>query len=468
MSSAPVTKAILKMSIPVVLGMMVQVLYNLVDTFFIGMMNDEYQLAAANIITPIFMLMMAIATIVSTGAASYISRCLGKKDNQSANKTLSTGTAICTGLGVLVMAVGLIFLKPFITLLGASEAVYPYAYSYSFVMFIGTLPVMLNYAGGQLLRSEGAVMPSIIGMMIGTVTNVILDPIFIFGFDMGITGAAVATVLGNVAALGYYVYYYLSGKSLVKVKVKYVSGEKQIWSQTFGIGIPAALSQFLMSGALIVCNNLAKPYGENAVAGMGVAVKLMYIGTFIFMGFAAGCQPLVGYNYGANNLPRVKSIIKIGMLMTTGIGIVLTGIFGIFASGLIRIFTPLPEVIAEGAVVLTIYMWSFWVLGPQMLASTTIQAFGKAKASLLLSIARQGLFYIPLLFLLESRFLFKGLLWAQPVSDAITLLLALVLLVSILKKHQKADIEEKSPVPTSHQHESVSYEAPDRLVLDED
>lgn len=145
---------------------------------------------------------------------------------------------------------------------------------------------------------------------------------------------------------------------------------------------------------------------------------------------------------GMLNDPRVKAIIKTGMLMTTGIGIVLTMLFGIFASGLISIFTSLPEVIAEGATVLTIYMWSFLVLGPQMLASTTIQAFGKAKASLLLSIARQGLFYIPLLFLLSSRFLFKGLLWAQPISDAITLSLALVLLVFILKTYQQGNKEE--------------------------
>ncbi len=436
MSNTPVRKAILKMSIPVVLGMMVQVLYNLVDTFFVGKLGDPNQLAAANITTPIFMLMMAIATIVSTGSASYISRCLGKKDNQSANKTLSTGIAITTGLGILVMAVGLIFLKPFITMLGATEAVYPYAYSYAYIMFIGTIPVMLNYAGGQLLRSEGAIMPSMTGMLIGTVVNVILDPLFIFGFDMGIGGAAVATVLGNTAALCYYMYYYLSNKSLVKFKLKFISGDKKIWGQTFGIGIPAALSQFLMSGAMIVCNNLAKPYGENAVAGMGVAAKLMYIGTFIFMGFAAGCQPLVGYNYGSKNFPRVKGIIREGMLMTAAIGIVLTILFGIFASNLINIFTPLPGVITEGVTVLTIYMWSFLVLGPQMLASTTIQAFGKAKASLILSIARQGLFYIPLLFLLSNRFSFKGLLWAQPISDTITLSLAGILLLLILKKSE--------------------------------
>lgn len=226
----------------------------------------------------------------------------------------------------------------------------------------------------------------------------------------------------------------LSGKSLVKFKPRDICGEKKIWGETFAIGIPAALSQFLMSVALIICNNLAKPYGENAIAGMGVAAKLMYIGTFIFMGFSAGCQPLVGYNYGAKNIHRVKSIIKTGMLMTEGIGVVLTVLFGIFATGLIGIFTPLPEVIAAGATVLGIYKWSFLVLGPQMLASTAIQAFGKAKASLLLSVARQGLFYVPLLFLLSGSFAFEGLLWAQPVSDAITLALGVVLLAFALAR----------------------------------
>ena len=442
MSKAPVTKAILKMAIPVVCGMMVQVLYNLVDTFFVGQLGDKDQLAAANITTPLFMLLMAIATIVSTGAASYISRSLGRQDNATADKTLSTGVAICTGIGVIVTIVGLIFLKPFITVLGASASVYPYAYQYAFIMILGSVPVMLNYAGGQLLRSEGATMPSILGMMIGTVANVILDPIFIFGLNMGIQGAAIATVLGNMAALGYYAYYYLSGKSLVKLKIQFISGAKDIWGQTFAIGIPAALSQFLMSGALIVCNNLASSYGDNAIAGMGVSAKLMYIGTFIFMGFAAGCQPLIGYNYGARNFSRVRSVIKTGVVMTLSIGVALTILFAIFASGLIGVFAKnLPEVIEQGTIVLRISMFSFLVLGPQMLASTAIQAFGKAKASLILSVARQGLFYIPLLYLLNGTFQFRGLIWAQPVSDTITLVLGIVLLLDILKKCMITDTD---------------------------
>lgn len=434
MGKAPVTKAILKLSIPVVIGMMVQVFYNLVDTFFIGKLNDQNQLAAANITTPVFMILMAIATIVSTGAASYISRCLGRKDQENANRTLTTGILICTALALVVMTVGLIFVKPLIIALGASEEVYPYAYQYVVVMLLGSIPVMLNYAGGQLLRSEGAAMPSIIGMMIGTVVNIVLDPIFIFGFNMGILGAGIATVLGNAAAMVYYIWFYLSGRSMLQIKPMFISTDKTIWKEIFLIGIPACMSQLLSSVAMIVLNNQAKIYGDSVLAGMGISSKLMFIGTFIFMGFAAGCQPLVGFNYGAKNYKRVREIFKTGMVMTFGIGVVLTVIFRFSASGLVSFFTPLPEVISQGTIVLRISIFSFLILGPQMLASTGIQAFGKAKEALILSVARQGLVYIPLLFAMQSLLGFNGLIWSQPIADAITLGIGLVFLAVILKK----------------------------------
>lgn len=397
-------------------------------------MNDQNQLAAASITTPIFMLLMAIATIVSTGATSYISRCIGEKDHESANRTLTTGVMICTGLAVIVMIIGLVCIKPIIIALGASPEVYPYAYQYVFIMLIGAIPVMLNYAGGQLLRSEGAIMPSMTGMLIGTVVNVILDPVFIFIFDMGIGGAAAATILGNVAALIYYAFYYFTGKALLKIKLTYISNDRKIWKEIFLIGIPACMSQFLLSVAMIILNNQAKIYGDNVLAGMGISSKLMFIGTFIFMGFAAGCQPLIGFNYGAKNYKRIRDIFKVGMLMTSGIGLVLMAVFWFFAPNFVAIFTPLSEVMTQGVLVFRISIFSFIVLGPQMLATTGIQAFGKAKEALVLSVARQGLFYIPLLFLMQQLLGFKGLIWAQPISDTITLLLGLAFLRVILRK----------------------------------
>ena len=437
LSKAPVRQAILKMSLPVVLGMMVQVVYNLVDTYFIGLLGDANQLAAVNITTPIFMILMAIAGIIGTGAASYISRCLGENDTAQASRTLSTGIAICVALGALVTVAGLVFLGPFVHALGASEAFFSYAYDYAFVLLIGSIPIMCSFALGQLLRSEGAAMPSITGMLLGTVANVILDPIFIFVFGMGVKGAAIATVLANGLALCYYIYYYASGKTLVKVKLAFITFQKKIWGQIFGIGTPATVSQFLMSISMIICNNLAVGYGDHVVAGMGIASKIMTIGTYVFMGFAGGCQPLVGFNYGAKNFTRIKAVIINAMVMTEGVGIILLAVFAIFAQALISTFTSLPQVITIGTTILRTLMWSQLVLGPLMLANTTVQALGKAKASLLLSIARQGLIYIPLLLLLNAQWQFSGLIYAQPLSDTVALLFSSVVMLTILKKSEK-------------------------------
>jgi len=434
MSTAPVSRAILKMSLPVVLGMMVSVVYNLVDTLFIGMLKDELQLAAASISTPIFMLLMALATIVSTGAASYISRSIGKKDVEEADRTLNTGILICVLLAIVIMTAGIIWIKPLVIGMGASEDVYPYAYQYILVMLIGAIPVMLNYAGGQLLRSEGAAMPAMFGMMIGTVANIVLDPLFIFVFKMGILGAAIATVLGNACALIYYIIYYTSGKSMLKVHPKYISGKSLIWKEIFFIGIPACLSQLLAGVAMIILNNRAANYGDTVLAGMGISSKLLYIGTFIFMGFAAGCQPLVGYNYGAKNYDRVKKIFKTGMLMTFAIGVGLWLIFFFGARIAVSCFTPIEAVIEEGAAVFKISIFAFLVLGPQMLATTGIQAFGKAGLSLILSITRQGIFYVPLMFIMEKELGFAGLIWAQPIADALTLIIGLIFLGTTLRK----------------------------------
>ncbi len=299
---------------------------------------------------------------------------------------------------------------------------------------------MCNFTLGQLIRSEGAAMPSMIGMAIGTIVNIILDPIFIFVFGMGIRGAAIATVLGNAIGFAYYIYYYASGKTAVKINVKNITMDRKIWGQIFGIGTPASVSQLLMSIAMIIMNNLAASYGDIIVAGMGVASKIMTIGTFVFMGFAGGCQPLVGYNYGAKNYKRVSEIIKKAMLIMVGIGTVLFAVFGIFTKTLIGVFaSDMPQVVDEGVVILRALMWSLFVIGPQMLVVVTVQAFGKAKASLFLSVARQGLFFIPLLFLFNSLFKFNGLIYALPVSDTITLILALIVLRFILVKAEKED-----------------------------
>jgi Na+-driven multidrug efflux pump len=189
-----------------------------------------------------------------------------------------------------------------------------------------------------------------------------------------------------------------------------------------------------MGAAVMTCNNLALAYGDNTVAGIGVAAKIMTVGTYIFMGFSAGCQPLIGYSFGAKNYERVKGIIKKGMMITSIIGMVLTVLFAAFSKQLISFFTPLPEVISQGSFILRGLMWSLPVYGAQMIGAITVQAMGKGGASLLLSVSRQGLFYIPILLILNTVFGLNGLILSQPIADLLALCLAILVLFVILKK----------------------------------
>jgi len=444
LANAPVTKAIMVMSLPVVLGMMVQVLYNLVDTFFIGKLGDPNQLAAANLAMPAYILMMALGGMIGTGAASYISRSLGEKKQEQADKTLTIGFALCLFLGAIVTVVGILFLKPLVSVLGASADTSGFASEYVFVLFLGGIPIMANYAMGQLLRAEGDAIGSMVGMFLGTVTNIILDPIFIFVFGMGVRGAAIATVLGNLISLSYYLLHYAQHKTLLQIKPKLFSFDKTIFREIFSIGIPASLSQVLMGVALIVLNNIAAGYSDIVVAGLGVSTRIMSIGTFVFMGFAAGCQPLVGYNYGAKNFTRVREIIMQGVLITSIIGVVLSVFLGVFAKSITGVFTSTPEVVEAATIILRALILSLPFIGGQMLSTVTVQALGKALPALFLSISRQGLFFLPLLLLLNVLFGFKGFIYAQPATDVLMFLVSSSILWSILRKEVRIASREKS------------------------
>ena len=433
-----VSKAILKLSIPMVMGMMIQVLYNLVDTYFIGMLNDANQLAAANISLPVFMMLMAIAGIVGSGSSSYISRCLGNKDYEEANKTISIATGILIIMSIIVMIAG-IFMSPNIAKgLGANESSFNYTYKYIFIMFIGAIPVMCSYALGQLLRSEGNIMQSVIGLTLGTVVNIVLDPVFIFGLKMEITGAAIATIIGQTSTLLYFMYAFLKGKTTLKINLKKFKYDKNIFKEIFTIGVPASLNQMLMGVATVIVNNIAVGYGTLTVAGMGVAMKIMTIGTFVFMGFSAGCQPLVGYNYGCNNIPRVKEIIKKGIIITSIIGLSLALIFGVFANSLIGLFTSEPEVINKGAIILRALIISLPFVGGQMISTTSAQSMGKVVVAFILSISRQGLLYMPLLIILNKVFGFSGFIYAQPITDMIMLTFSAILLFKVMPKEDNS------------------------------
>lgn len=429
-----VSKAILKLSIPMVMGMMIQVLYNLIDTYFVGMLNDSNQLAAANISLPVFMMLMAISGIVGSGASSYISRCLGNEDYDEANKTVSIAAGILVVMSIFIMIIGILSSSSIAKGLGSDEFTYDYTYQYITIMFMGAIPTMCSYALGQIIRSEGNILQSVIGLVLGTFVNIVLDPIFIFGFNMEIKGAAIATVIGQTSTLIYFIYSFMSGKTTLKINLKQIKYDKNIFKEIFTIGIPASLNQMLMGIATVIVNNVAVAYGTIVVASMGVAMKIMTIGTFIFMGFSAGCQPLVGYNYGCKNIPRVKEIIKKGIIITSMIGLTLVLIFGIFTKPIIGLFSNDTKVIEEGVKILRALMLSLPFVGGQMISTTAAQSMGRAVVAFILSISRQGLVYIPLLIILNKAFGLSGFIYAQPMADVIMLTFSSILLFKVILK----------------------------------
>ena len=254
-------KAVVKMGVPLIAGMFIMVLYNLVDTYFIGLMHDDYQLAAVNLAYPVMMITIAVSNMIGTGSSSLIARSLGADDREKANHTLTVGFMLTVINSMIVAAVGLIFLQSIVQGLGAKDNTTIYTEQYVRIILLGSLFTMGNYTFGQLLRSEGSVKYSIVGMIVGTIVNIILDPIFIFTLHLQIQGAAIATIIGNGCGMAVSLLFYIRGKTLLKPALKYIKPAAEILKEIFWVGVPASLETLLTSAAYIVNNNIAMGYG---------------------------------------------------------------------------------------------------------------------------------------------------------------------------------------------------------------
>lgn len=424
LESMPVKKAVMALIVPTILSMIVQIFYNLTDTFFIGKLNDPYQVAAVTITLPIFMMLMSISGIFANGAASYISRLLGEREYLQAKHVCSLAVFSVTIVGLLVSIFGIIFIDPLLSIMGTSSHTYNYTRDYLIIILIGCIPSMLNFGFSQILRSEGGAKTALVGMLIGTLTNVILDPLFIFTFHQGVRGAAIATVIGNTTALLYYIYYYQKGKSLAAPSLKTLVFKTKYYTEIIKIGLPSSLSQIMMSVGNTISYALAVKYGDHALAAMGVAQRIISIPIFTFIGLAAGIQPLVGYSYGAENHKRLKQTLNFSLILAGIFSTIFVLLFIIFSKHAVIIFINDPKVIDFGSRVLTIFTFAIPFAAAQMIFMVTLQAMGKALPSLIISLCRQGIIYIPAIVLFNKFWHFNGIIWALPLTDIVTAILA--------------------------------------------
>lgn len=426
-ANAPVRKAVLSNAIPAMAAMLMVLIYNLADTLFIGMTKDDLQVAAVSLATPVFLLFMAVGTVFGIGGTSVISRALGEGKRDHAKKVCSFCMWGCIGTGIIMSVLFLALMEQILGMIGASTDTWEYAKTYlTIVCFSGPFVLIAN-CFSNVLRAEGQSGKAMMGQVLGNFINVVLDPIMILLLGWDITGAAIATVIGNVIGALYYIFYFAKGQSSLGVSFANFTVKEKVASGVLAIGIPAALGSLLMSISGIIMNGQMAQYGDMAVAGVGVAMKVTMMTGMVCIGLGQGIQPLLGFCVGAKNWDRYKAILKYSLAFAFALSVILTGICYIFTEQIVGVFLSGNTALSYGISFSRIYLCTSFLFGVYYIIVNALQACGAATESLIVNISRQGLIYIPFMFLLGAIFGANGLIWAQPVADVLSLLLAIML-----------------------------------------
>ena len=437
--SAPVSQAILKNTVPAMAAMLMVLIYNLADTFFIGQTHDAYQVAAVSMATPVFLIFMSVGTIFGIGGTSVISRSLGEGKTEYAKKVCSFCMWGCIAVGISLSAVFLIFLEQILVWMGTSSDSYGFAKTYLMIVtFCGPF-VLISNCYSNVIRAEGQSGKAMMGQLLGNLLNVILDPIMILGLGWNIAGAAIATVIGNVVGAGYYLLYFLRGKSTLSIHPRDFSVKDKVCSGVLSIGIPASLGSFLMSVSQIVMNGQMADFGDMAVAGIGVASKVIMITGMVCIGFGQGVQPLLGYCIGAGLWERFKKVMRYSVLFALLLGVTMTILCYVFSDQIVSGFLSEPEAFDYGSRFVRILLTTSFLFGVFNVLSSALQAAGAAMAALIVNLSRQGIVYIPALFVLKAALGANGLAWAQPAADLLSTLLVIVLYIMVVNKMITAD-----------------------------
>lgn len=433
----PVQRAVLSLAIPTVISQIITVIYNMADTLFIGQLNDPNQVAAATISMPAFVVMTALANLFGIGGAGKISRALGTGERKTAQACAgfcfqsAAVIALCYGFA-LFFGRSLVF-----PLLGADAATYDYVCSYTFwTITVGAVPTVLSATLAHLVRAEGYAKHAAFGVAFGGVLNMLLDPLFIFVFRMEIAGAAIATMLSNVAALGYFLLLlaFKRGQTVVCLRPQRgVLGSSGVTEILFG-GLPSFLMSLLASFSGSMLNRLTAGYSNEAIAGMGIAKKIDMIAFAVAQGMTQGVLPLIGYNYASGNRRRMTRAILVTLAYALAIACTAMFALYLFAEPITRAFIDDSATVTYGREFLKVICWICPSTAINFMIITVFQATNQRFKPMLLSFLRKGSIDVPLMFLLERRWGYSGIAWATPISEWVALVVALCLFLPYLRR----------------------------------
>ncbi len=437
LGNASIPTALLAMGVPTMIGMLVNAFYNLVDAYFVGGLG-EIQMGAISVVYPLGQVVVGLGLLFGNGAASYISRLLGHGNREIADKVAST--ALYGGLlaGAVLITFSILFLNPVLRLLGATDSILPYAVTYAEIYIISCIFNEFNVTMNNIATSEGSAKTTMLALLTGAVINIVLDPLFIYAFHLGVAGAALATAVSQAVSTSIYLFYIFGKKSVFHFRIRDCSFTKDIMAEIFKIGIPTLAFQLLTSLSISLTNSAAGYYGDSAIAGMGVVTRLISMGSLSVFGFIKGFQPIAGYSYGAKKFDRLFEAIKTSLIFSTAFCMAFGLILALFPEAIVSLFTKSDgEMIRIGAAALRANGFSIIFFGASTVYSSLFLALGKAKEGFLLGSLRQGICFIPLILILPAIWGLNGILYAAPLADVLTAMVTVFMAISLHKKLNK-------------------------------
>jgi putative MATE family efflux protein len=433
MTTKPVEALVLRLAGPSLAIMMISAMYNMADTYFVGSLGTSAT-AALGIAFSLMALIQAVGFFFGQGAGSFIARALGAQDSENASRMAATGFFSSFIAGALIAAAGLVFLTPLCAFLGATPTIMPYARQYLWFILLGAPFMASSLTQNNLLRFQGSSFYGMVGMISGAVLNVGLDPLFIFGLDMGVSGAALATMLSQMLSCGILFFVSCRQKGNIRIYLRNFSPRWGAYREMLRGGLPSLLRQGIASVAVVFLNRAAGGFGDAVIAAVSIVNRVVLFATAALLGFGQGFQPVCGFNYGAKHYDRVKKAFWFCMKICSSTLLVFAILGFIFAPEIIALFRrDDPEVIRLGTLALRVYCFPFPLLGWVILNNMMMQTCGKAVSASILALARQGLFLVPLVFLLVPWLGVLGIQIAMPLADLCTFLLSIPLGVRILR-----------------------------------
>lgn len=443
LAEGKMSSSLFNLGIPIVVSMLITAMYNVADTYFVSGLGTT-EVAAVSVAFPISLIFSGLGLTFGVGGGSYISRLLGagqkKKADTVASTALITGGAVAATIAILMF----IFLTPLLRFMGATDTILPYARDYATIFIISTVFSAVNNTSGNLAVAQGASTVSMVSMLVGAVLNIILDPLMIYTTGMGVRGAAAATLISQIVTLCIYIYFFSSAKSYVRFSFKRFSPSRETYTEIVKIGLSMFFLQVLASIAMSLVTRGASAYGDEAVAALGVVLRIITIGSNVVFGYMKGFQPMAGFNYGAKNYGRVREAIRCSIKWTTVFGIIWTVAAFSISRPLISLFGGGDEFVEIGVRALRANTIMFFSFGFQFTYSTLYLALGKAAPGMVLNLSRQGIFFLPVILALPTFIGLNGVIYAQAIADACTVILTLIMAVRVGRELKR--LEQSSPV----------------------